>query len=522
MSSNLCISFRFVQPYPLFHGRGDAGEPEWPPSPMRAFQALLNAAHLRTGGQPLSPEVRSALQTIETLCPSIVAPRAKLCSVGHRAYVPHNQADLVMAAWERGNGDANIASHRIEKDFRPHRIETIGDSLPTLHYLYALGATNTDPAALLSAIRPIARSIHCLGWGIDQVVADATLIEGSSKQLEGERWSPTPRGGRRLRVQRNGSLDALALRHKSFLTRLDNGRWTPVPPLIATDQVRYRRDTDPLPRPHVVFKLLDADGDTYQHPNGKLVHIAGMVRHLAIDAMNRCPPPYIDHPAPWVERYIAGHRNAADESVNLPHAQLSYIPLPSIGHHHTDPAIRRVMIVAPIGDDAILEHIGQCLDGLRLEPERDSSLRAPVFLQRTRDDNVASRYTQPERDHEGYSRWASVTPIILPGHDDHKPDKTRKLIAKALAQSGVDQPCEFDWSPFSYFPKMLPAYEHDNRSRQRGYIRPGYLLGRAAVHLTLRFNADARIPGPIAIGSGRHCGFGLMAGIVDSGAAGHQ
>ena len=74
MSSTLCISFHFVQPFPLFHGRGDAGEPEWPPSPMRAFQALLNAACLRTRGKPLPPEVRSALQVIEVLRPSIVAP----------------------------------------------------------------------------------------------------------------------------------------------------------------------------------------------------------------------------------------------------------------------------------------------------------------------------------------------------------------------------------------------------------------------------------------------------------------
>src|SRR5262249_5575771 len=127
MKPSLCFSFRFIQPYPLFHGRGDADEAEWPPSPMRAFQALLNAACLRTRGKPLADEVRSALQVIEVLRPSIIAPRATLGATGHRAYVPHNHADLVTAAWDRGNLDASIASHRIEKDFRPHRIEVIGD-----------------------------------------------------------------------------------------------------------------------------------------------------------------------------------------------------------------------------------------------------------------------------------------------------------------------------------------------------------------------------------------------------------
>jgi CRISPR-associated protein Csb2 len=424
-----------------------------------------------------------------------------------------------MAAWERGNDETSKPlrrlqkERRVEKDFRPHRIETNSGSLPSLHYLYPLDATYDEPTALLSAIRPCVRSIHCLGWGIDQVVADAALVESASKQLEGERWSPTPSGGTRLRVHRKGSLDALSERHESFLRRLDQGNWTPVPPLSAIDKLRYRRDTDPQPRPHVVFRLVDANDDTYRHPCTKLAHIAGMTRHLAIEAMQRNPPPSIKDPGPWIEHYVAGHRDATEQSLNLPHAQLSYIPLPSIGHHHTDPAIRRVMIVAPIGDDAILEHIGQCLDGLRLKPEHESDLHGLVFLHHARNDNVASFYTQSDSDSQGYNRWASVTPIILPGYDGRDPRKTRKLIDKALIQSGVIQPCEFEWSPFSDFSRMPPASNLGAKWRQRGHVRPSYLLHRAAVHLKLRFNSDARVAGPIAIGSGRHCGFGLMAGI---------
>ena len=84
MKPSLCISFRFIQPCPLFHGRGDADEAEWPPSPMRAFQALLNAACLRMRGRPLAPEVRAALQLIEVLRPSIIAPRAAVTATGYR------------------------------------------------------------------------------------------------------------------------------------------------------------------------------------------------------------------------------------------------------------------------------------------------------------------------------------------------------------------------------------------------------------------------------------------------------
>ncbi|MER3462825.1 MAG: type I-U CRISPR-associated protein Cas5/Cas6, partial [Armatimonadota bacterium] len=45
MTRHLCISVTPLDD--LFHGKGDDDEPEWPPSPMRLFQALV--AGSRTG-----------------------------------------------------------------------------------------------------------------------------------------------------------------------------------------------------------------------------------------------------------------------------------------------------------------------------------------------------------------------------------------------------------------------------------------------------------------------------------------
>lgn len=512
MKPSLCISFRFLHPFPLFHGRADADEPEWPPSPMRAFQALLNAACLRTRGRVFGPELRFALQALEVLHPTIVAARATLSTVGYRAYVPHNQTDLVTSAWHRGNIDASIASHRMEKDLRPHRLETLGDDLPAVHYVYPLDATTADPRELLNAIRPAVRSIYSLGWGIDQVAADATLVESDSVIASGERWAPTLRGGRRLRIHRKGSLDALTARHEKFLKRLTNGDWTPVPPLSAIDQVQYRRDTDPVPRPHTVFKLLDANDDTYSYSQSKLIHVAGMVRHLAIERMTRTPPTDLRGYTreDWLRSYVAGHQSTEDKAANKPHSQFSFVPLPSIGHEHTDPSIRRVMIVAPLGDDAWLKYLCQQLDGEELKPLPGTKVPPGIHLERVRSgakDGVRDKYTQES------NSWASFTPVILPGHDDHKPEKTRKLIEKALQQSGIEQACEFEWSAFSYFPKALTAHKYDRQKRPTGYIRPDHLLHHTAIHLKLRFNDELKVPGPLSIGSGRHCGLGLMARI---------
>ncbi len=531
MNSILCISIRFIQPIPLFHGRGDADVPEWPPSPMRMFQALLNAASLRARGRPLSPEVRQALQAMEVLRPHVIAPRATVSDVGYRTYVPHNQADLVTAAWHRGNLDASIAEYRMEKDFRPMRIETLGDDLPTVHYFYPLDATTLDADELLRAIRPSVRAVTHLGWGIDLVIGDATLIDRFSLQPSGEWWLPSARAGRRLRVHRNGSLDALTKRYDHFLNRLQDG-WTPVPPFTDkdVDQVRYRRDTDPLPLPHAVFKLLDVNGDTFRYPHAKLIHIAGMVRHLAIEAMKKDPPRGVDDE--WVDSYVAGHRkgtktdlktedqclNDADESREAftgseRHRQLSYLPLPSVGHEHTDPGVRRVMIAAPVGDDAWLDHVARRLSGQQLEPVRGDEFPGdqPILVPLPRSgDGVTRCYTAES------NVWCSFTPVILPGHGDHKPEKIRTLIERALMQAGIDQPCDFEWSAFSRFRKSYSAHKYDKDKRPQGYIRPGYLLSQTAVHLTLRFKDGLKFPGPLALGAGRHCGLGLLAAAKES------
>ena len=42
MSEFLCISIRFLDRE--FHGRNESGEAEWPPSPLRLFEALIAAA----------------------------------------------------------------------------------------------------------------------------------------------------------------------------------------------------------------------------------------------------------------------------------------------------------------------------------------------------------------------------------------------------------------------------------------------------------------------------------------------
>jgi CRISPR-associated protein Csb2 len=213
-----------------------------------------------------------------------------------------------------------------------------------------------------------------------------------------------------------------------------------------------------------------------------------MTRRAAIQAMKD------EEPGAWVNSFVAGHRTGKKGE----HKQFSYIPLASIGHEQADAMIRRVMIAAPFGEDARLRQLAEHLDGVQLEVEGGGE--GPV-LHRLRDDGVVRRYLGPSKE------WASVTPVILPGHDDHKPAKTVKLVEKALDQSGIEQACEFRWGVMPHFKNCLTA--HKRGEGGNGYFRPDHLEALTAVHVRLTFQHEVR--GPLFIGAGRHCGFGVMA-----------
>src|SRR5438105_7817362 len=99
MPDYLRISVRFLQD--VYHGRTDGGAPEWPPSPLRLFQALVAAGAARWNERGNLKTASSALEALERVAaPMIVAPRGRK-GVKYRLYVPDNVADLVAKSWLR-------------------------------------------------------------------------------------------------------------------------------------------------------------------------------------------------------------------------------------------------------------------------------------------------------------------------------------------------------------------------------------------------------------------------------------
>jgi CRISPR-associated protein Csb2 len=479
-----------------YHGLMDRdGPPEWPPSPYRLFQALVAGAARHSELEGESGKALAWLQTLEP--PMIVAPRAREGQVITR-FVPNNDSDKKPDRQTRLTG----------KTFRP----TLMLDPPDIHYLWEI---NQDHVSQAESICKVARYLTCLGWGIDMAYADGRLIgDEIIAKLLGVRWflkEGVMRDNGMLRVpvldRETGanSLDDLTYVHTSALARIQHGK-----PLHIVEKpkcfrhVFYESKDHLLTRPHVIFELRQNDEAFFAYPQNRLIHIAGMVRHLAIERMEKSPPEGMGDD--WIDAYVAGHPKTGTAE----HRQFSYLPLPSIGHEQADQNVRRVMIVAPLGDDRFLWHLAGRLDGQQLKPTPETKLNHSPTLVRVRGDRFARSYIQAS------NTWASVTPVILPGHDDHKSHKTRKLIVKALAQGGIKERCEFEWSAFSWFRKSLSSHKYDRNKRPTGYIRPDHLLTQTAVHLKLRFSDDVQVPGPLAIGAGRHCGLGIFARMDDT------
>lgn len=494
MSLYLCLSFRLFDG--LFHGRGDGGGLEWPPSPLRAFQALVAAAGQRwRNDQLFNANAREPLTLLEGLdAPELIAPAGVPSSTAYRLYVPNNHADIVASAWTGGDPHANIAEHKVEKHVHPVRLKGGND----IHYLWPIGPDQTEHVRTLSEI---ARGVSHLGWGIDQAAASFAVISAEKvSTLKGERWIPADQGGILLRVPEpagpasRGTLADLRGKHEAFLKRLSRDGFKPVPPLSAFRVVGYRRAIDPAGRAWAAFEILkpEAVGKASFDTARRCRDVAAWVRNLTGEVCRD-----------WsdVATFVHGHDPAdslkplAGEKAD---ERFMYLPLPTINHGlNRVESIRRVLIAAPVRFRDRVERVRRRLPGQDLIDERR---RVPVgvlnLLPRT--DWVLRQYT------EQAAVWSTVTPVIRPGHDDGIPNKAERLLRAAFAQAGFPEPTEVDWRRVGF------RAGADLADR---YAVPDQLGKYPRYHVRVRFPEPVR--GPLVVGAGRYRGIGVFAAEKD-------
>lgn len=483
---NLCISVMFLDP--LFHGKGDE-DPEWPPSPMRLFQALLAGARTGARGPGWDDARARAFEWLENRpAPLIIGPAARRAT-RFTLYVPNNDGDKKFHRQDRLTG----------KLAWPHRLSD-GD---TVYFVWAF----EDDAVAQPCVQILckeARHLLALGWGIDQVVGNGRVLSDLEVfELPGSRWRPWVRCGSGVptwRIPIAGSLEDLERVHQSLRRRIAGQQYNPPLKLSAFDTVEYLSAAMIPPRSYAVFELPEGVAFRQEH----LVAVAAMLRSLACRHAKKD-----SHQFPGgSESYVAGHRPGREDGrfVDERWPRFSYLPIPSIGHEHADGMIRRVLIVEPFGGDG--SHAGWAQQRLRNQIlcDQDGNERG-VLLDRWRQstNGMLALYVGEHR------TWSSITPVILPGFDDGKRAKADRLFLRAVEQAGL--PMEAI-SEFTLRKAPFRKGLHPNQYRRPDYLDSGRGRRFSAWHAHVSFRDP--VAGPITIGAGRHIGLGIFATADDA------
>lgn len=526
MASQLRITIRFLQPFS--HSKRGADDLEWPPSPLRMFQALVSACAARWNERT---ELKCAIPALRWLekqpAPTIVAPPGEPGHARYRLYVPDNLGDLVARSWCKG-GIASIADYRVEKDVWATHMK--GDAV---HFLYEISEGDREFSKHRELLFAAARSITHLGWGIDAVVGSADEVsEVGASKLDGEHWHPSgDNASNSFRVHMEGTLSDLMRRHEGFLSRLSPGGLRPVPPFSKFQVTGYRRPTDSVRRSLAVFQILrkDASGFRLFDPARKGLTVAGMVR-----GATKLAARHSGWPAAKINSFVLGHAdsNGTGKHVEVGPQRFAYIPLPSIEprglrEFRVVGSIRRVMLTCfAAGCDDELAWARRMLSGQELT---DEETHAPVALLSVIPSNekVVRCYTQAA------TTWATVTPVVLPGYDDPEhlrqrmkndklaseqqrrilerlSDRIDGLLRKAIVHAGFPQElasrAELEWRKAGFWPGT------DLADR---YGVPDHLKRFPRFHVKVSWrnqnNEPIEIPGPICFGGGRFYGIGLFA-----------
>jgi len=490
----------------FFDGRFH-GEPEWPPSPARLFQALVAAA---ANGNGIEPPEFDALAWLERCPPpTIIAPLA--CrGVETLLYVPNNDLDA------KGGDPALVHDLRVPKRQTP-RLFDVGASL-----VYAWDLPPTEDALRhLPALQRCTWRLYQLGRGIDP--AWATIDTWTPERLANraradgvEVWRPGGYRGRgpTLDCPASGSLESLAKRHRIQTHRLEgtgSGKRRKLllqqAPRPRFSQMEYGSGSHPL---FLVLRPTDVDGTRRTMfepwPLTRIHDLVVAVRDAAHDRLVAALPDVADAARRQLVGRQPGERNGLplDQRVRI-------VPLPSIGSDFADRAIRRLAVMLPDHGPIAHEDLAWTFNGLTIETPTGSS----CTLERSDRDVMARHYGIDGL--TGHRRWRSVTPVAVPRRRYRGPahrngterieelDEVRRAVGTALRHAGIDS------RALSVSPLREPP--HARGAAARDFAVPPRFGADRLWHVEIDLVRPCS--GPLVIGDGRFLGLGVLAPIAE-------
>ncbi len=501
-----------------FHEGRYHGQPEWPPSPARLFQALV-AGGARAGR--LRDEHEMALRWLERQAPPTIAvPRARR-GAQITVYVPNNDLDA------KGGNPDEVASLRAPKTVQPRIFEREASLL----YAWTLLPDAEDHS---DALASLAAELHQLGRGIDAAWARSRVLSqpAFAQWLEahsGPVVRPTPGSSgdaSLLACPTDGTLESLHRRHAATLARFGStkvGRKNVRVFSQAPKALLRRIEYDGVPH-RLVFDL-QGPGDRFAaQPLARASTLVEVIRDAAAQRLTVAAPSL----ANAVERSLIG-RTLADHPKLAPEDRVRLIPIPSIGGPDVVPAIRRVLVEVPGNCPLDRADVEWAFAGLRAAlatpaPDQETDERAGFVLTAAADSRaMLQRYGiggsegRGSGDQEGHTTWRTVTAAALPaerrrlapGAGESKGGAERateelaavRAVRAALRHAGVTARPN----------NIVVQREPFNRRGQRAEaFAEGTRFGKHRLwHVEISFD-DART-GPLLIGDGRFLGLGLMA-----------
>lgn len=478
-----------------YHGDGDD-----PPSPFRLFQALVAGAGI---SGPLDEQTKSALAWLEELPdgPIIAAPRT-IRGQSVSMFMPNNDLDA------KGGDVRRIGEIRLAtKVWRPRLFDA---SVP---FIFVWRFDGDDTKA--KVICDLADKLYQFGRGIDMAWAYAEILdEADLDSLLLEYDGVVSRPGRAhgpVRCPGSGSLESLDRRHQARRFRHEGGQRVFVKP----PEPNYRQLAYESASIRHIFELRSTTDieRCVAWPLARASSLVVSAREAGRTRLSDAMPSRTDE----VDRHLVGRRPDGSNAT-LAESRVRIIPIPSIGMHYADRAIRRLLIEVPAACSLRSEDVRWAFSGALFDSET-GEVKDVVLVPMNADDMLR---------HYGVGTSArvfrTVTPAVLP-----EPAKRRRIdparqraeakpgderlnettsaaaaAAQALRHAGVRTQVDsirVQREPFEAAGARVEPFAEGTRFEKERLW-----------HVEIAFGAP--VPTPLLIGDGRFLGLGLMAPVT--------
>lgn len=500
---------RYLTIYVRAHEGRYHGDSDELPSPFRLFQALVAGAGI---SGPLDHQTEEALTWLEELpAPIVASPRLARGQVV-TMFMPNNDLDKF------GGDVRNIAKTRgARKIWRPRHFDA------AVPWIYAW-PINEDGATHADRICALAEKLYQLGRGVDMAwawgeVLDEAALEEKLREYDGVVWRPGAGEGFLLACPEKGSFESLDRRYRTRRFRNEQGQRV----FVQQPRPAYRQISYESPPARHVFELRSS-ADSERRVAWFLTEASSLVvaaREAARGRLSSALPGRRDD----VDRHLVGRRPDGSNAVPAEN-RVRIIPIPSIGMHYADRAIRRLLVEVPAACPLRSDDIRWAFSGAELF-DPDTGEVKEVLLSPSAEDDMLRHYGVGARARV----FRSVTPVVLPEEGRRRRiEPTRKL---AEAKRGLERVVEMSRARSAVVQALRHAGVSARAERIRLQREPFDGAGSRAEpfasetrfekerlwHVEIAFGAP--VEGPLLLGDGRFLGLGLMAPDPDAVPAVH-